>query len=570
MKIKKLLTIIITTIILSLATAPSTYANSIENINIDAKIQNDGSLLITQIWNVNSTKGTEYYIPMQKINHMTVEDFTVTADNIKFNYVPNWDINWSFSQKAYKNSIRQLDEGIELNFGKSDYAIKNYTLNYKLQNAVQAFSDMDGFNIRFINDKMSPAPKSFTVTISKDGTTLSKDNAKIWGFGYDGEINFVDGKIIAKNNNLFTEDNHVTLLIGLNKGIVQPTYIGTGTFDDLKNTALEGSSFEKNYSILAKIKDYMACIILFLFFFINIIAKFIRNILSDKPRNITNSTYKNDGYYQELPADNSMLRIYYLLSYSKKHEVELPHLIAAQLLKWISKGHLGAKNISTEKGFVFKKNETTLNLEILSTPTFQFNFERDLWSIIVRAAGSNKALEPHEFKKLTKNHPELFEAFIDNLENEAFDKAEKSNDIISTKRTIGYTTNFTEQGLKEIKNIIGFKNFLKDFTLINSRSTKEVVLWDNYLILATMFKMGDTVLKEMKQLYPQYVFASTNIPEAKSWDMHSLFMTARLIGYAGNNGYTQTLNSTSSGGGGFSSLGGGGGFSGGGSGGGSR
>ena len=112
MKIKKLLTIIITTIILSLATAPSTYANSIENININAKIQNDGSLLITQIWNVNSTKGTEYYIPMQKINHMTVEDFTVTADNIKFNYVSNWDINWSFSQKAYKNRIRQLEEGI--------------------------------------------------------------------------------------------------------------------------------------------------------------------------------------------------------------------------------------------------------------------------------------------------------------------------------------------------------------------------------------------------------------------------------------------------------------------------
>jgi uncharacterized membrane protein len=112
---------------------------------------------------------------------------------------------------------------------------------------------------------------------------------------------------------------------------------------------------------------------------------------------------------------------------------------------------------------------------------------------------------------------------------------------------------------------------LKEFTLLDERELKEVKLWKDYMIYATLFGIADKVIKEMKQVNPAY-FDMDRVASTMADNM-----TLPLI-------YSTLQRSTSSavaakaarehrasGGGGHSSWGGGGGgFSGGGGGGGVR
>ncbi len=71
-------------------------------------------------------------------------------------------------------------------------------------------------------------------------------------------------------------------------------------------------------------------------------------------------------------------------------------------------------------------------------------------------------------------------------------------------REKGYLSgsSFTEAGQKEATNLIGFKNFLKDFTLSKEREAVEVGLWKDYLVYAGLFGIADKVAKQFQKLYP--------------------------------------------------------------------
>lgn len=91
MRFRKLLSSL-AIIFFSLLFLNTNYASAdlINRIDIVADIQDDGSLKVTQTWNVKTNEGTEYYIPMQNINHMTVSDFKVTDNTGRvFEFVDN-------------------------------------------------------------------------------------------------------------------------------------------------------------------------------------------------------------------------------------------------------------------------------------------------------------------------------------------------------------------------------------------------------------------------------------------------------------------------------------------------
>jgi len=109
--------------------------------------------------------------------------------------------------------------------------------------------------------------------------------------------------------------------------------------------------------------------------------------------------------------------------------------------------------------------------------------------------------------------------------------------------------------------------FLEDFTLANERHISEVALWNDYLVYATLFGIGKQVMKDMKQLNPEFLEMNEITRNLTNEDLVPSLMTAA---YIGSRDVTSAVNSRNSGGGGSSSFGGGGGFSGGGSGGGVR
>ena len=142
-----------------------------------------------------------------------------------------------------------------------------------------------------------------------------------------------------------------------------------------------------------------------------------------------------------------------------------------------------------------------------------------------------------------------------------------------------HKTVLSETGKQKFLELLGFKKFLKEFTIINEREARDVGLWGDYLTYAALFGIADEVAEQFKELVPDF-FSN---PQAygyygAGWDTYDMLWMMHWMNRFSNTAYNsymagrsaQEINTASSGGGGFSSFGGGGGFSGGGIGGGGR
>lgn len=545
------------------------FADSIESIDVHAKILDDGSINVTQTWHATPTQGTEFYIPMQHLNHMELTNFTVSDENGPYTLVEPWNVDASFEEKSNKYGINKTDDGIELCFGKSELKAKTYTLNYTFKNAVIGYIDADAFNIRFINDQMDPSPENVSVTIEKEGLPLSQDNAKIWAFGYLGDINFEDGNVVAKNNESFNSSNHVTIMLALNKGLINPSYTLNESFDNLKSTAFEGSDYENSYNDLDGTPSsaierennfpfgYILGFIAFIFFLIFGIAINANDPIAN---NIDNVDRKNPKYYRDIPFNGYLPAIYYI---RQNQSDNLDGIISSQLLKWIGEGCIAIETHDNEgmiKKF-FKPKETTLR--ILGTPKLDNKFEKTLFEYIINAKGDDDILTDKEFKRYLSNETDFPEEFSDTIikigRKFLIDNGYLANDEKKKERYM-----LTQLGLDETSNMYAFGRFLDDFTLISEREPIEVALWDNILIMATMLNKGEEVIKSFEKFYPNYRFGNDSNPV----NMYYNYYYMRSFS---NHSYNSVIQSAASSGlGGSSSFGGGGGFSGGGSGGGGR
>ena len=117
----------------------------------------------------------------------------------------------------------------------------------------------------------------------------------------------------------------------------------------------------------------------------------------------------------------------------------------------------------------------------------------------------------------------------------------------------------SERGLKLLSNIMGFKKYLLEFSLIGERTVSESIIWQDYLTFAALLGIADKVIEQFGKVYPDVTQYSTN---AQYYYMLSHRYTKAS--------YEVAQAARSAGSGGRSSFGGGGGFSGGGSGGGTR
>ena len=168
---------------------PAFAANQVNTMDIQVVIYEDGSMYVTQVWEGDFDEGTESYIPMNAPETLTISQLTVSDQNGSYETVSDWNIDWSFEEKARKCGIHDTDSGYEICFGISRYGQNRYAIEYKLDNAVGGYSDRDGVNFRFVNDGMNTTPTDVKVEIRlADGTPITDETADIWGFGYDGQV----------------------------------------------------------------------------------------------------------------------------------------------------------------------------------------------------------------------------------------------------------------------------------------------------------------------------------------------------------------------------------------------
>lgn len=135
-------------------------------------------------------------------------------------------------------------------------------------------------------------------------------------------------------------------------------------------------------------------------------------------------------------------------------------------------------------------------------------------------------------------------------------------------RISGRYNTLTKKGMNEKEKLKGLKKYMEDFSMMKEKSVPELILWEKYLVYATVFGIADKVLKQLKVVYPEMLDESyllsngytylylINSPRFSTSFINTLNNSVRNSYYSSTN-----YSSGTGGGGGFSS---GGGFGGGG------
>ncbi len=544
---------------------PAFAANQVNTIDIQAVIYEDGSMHITQSWEGRFEEGTESYIPMNAPDYLSISELTVTDQNGSYDTVPDWNIDWSFEEKARKCGIHDTDIGYEICFGISRYGQNRYTIAYKLDNAVGGYSDRDGVNFRFVNDGMNTTPTDVTLQIRiADGTPITDEIADVWGFGFAGEVGVENGSIVARTDTPIEAENHVTVLFSLDKGLLSPSRQEPGSFEEVRETAFSGSDYDDAGSTGEEVSTFTALIMTLLSIGLPIwLIIWINRVKKKNAEKKWQKFSERFGYFREIPNEGNLSATYAL---GRMFDVcEDGAILATGMLRLIQLGCLSPVE-TQETGFMGKTNET-ISLRLMGSHHDKMNeYDEYLYTVLEGAAGSDATLQAKELENFANRNDTLLRAYIQKHDSAGRDWLNQKH-CMKRWNAPAKLTDLTPIGEKELGELMGLKRYLMDFSLVAERGIKEMPIWRELLTYAMLFGIADQVAEQMKELYPAL--------SSELADYSQSVATAHSYHYLLYNNMKKAeeqreQEKRSGGGGGFASFGGGGGSIGGGSGGGTR
>lgn len=583
---------------LMLLVAPQRVAaasDEIYSVDISVELHEDGSASITQVWDLSVSSGGEWYVSIPNLDNMQISNLTVTDENgLTFENVDNWDSSLSREERAYKSGIIAVDDGYELCWGFGEYGAHTYTVQFDITNLVKGYKDANGITFVFLRSGLSTKVENVHISIFKEGVALTQENAGAWVFSIDADYGFEDGKIFVQSTSPMQTSQSAMVMVEFEQSMFSPLDVKNESFEDVKASELEGSDYlyDDDYMYEDDYHGYSSGVIstilnlLLGLFQFAVIAAIVAGVIykSKKTSGVKMSSgmgmkkeYNEAPYSREMPFHGKMFATYLRLEQMNQLQSE-GDIIGAMLLKWMCNGQVTM--VKQKAGFFGNKEEDAVYL-YAARPEMPV-MERQLYDMLMSAAGSDFILQSKEFERWSTKHYSRVEQWMNAVRQDGRLALTAMGAVEQTEQPVffGLTTVkrdvLTPVGEQLTVEMFGFKKYLLDFTIINEREAREVVLWNDYLVFAQLFGIADKVAEQFKQLYPDYftqMAANAGLGNVNAFDFYMLTRISHSYGRAMSRGYHSghsAAQARASGGGGHSSFGGGGGghFSGGGGGGG--
>ena len=534
----------------------------LHSINIDATLNDNGSadIVDTRIMDIDE-QGTECYIVISNMEGSLIKNFSVTDERgVEYVKMQNWNTGLSREEKNDHCGIIEKVDGYELCWGMGEKGPHTYKIRYTVTDVVRRYKDADGFNYMFVNQGLSPIPEDVIVIIRAPHLEggLTKDNVKVWGFGYEGLCIIEDG-VVKVSTNYMTYESSVIVMIELEKGLLHPEMIEKIKFKKIRKNAFKGSKYEGPawyeklwHAIIANPWSSLFCLLMGF----GIIYMIILGIYTKYQRK---KMLKTVNWYRDIPLNGDLIHAKQLYSafyffFGAKTE----NYVTAIVMRLILTKALSIEQRPNSKGQVaqcivigkYNNAEQTHDDDIIHY----------LYDIFQKAAGKDNILQHNELEIWMKDNK---------------DDVMKLNEMLNKNITLHEAM----KEMEDVRKVFGLKKFLQDFTLANERHAVEVALWNDYLVYATLFGIADQVKADMKIINPDFlkiddIAQSLNDETMLPMLVSSTITTANWVKSEVEREKRSDSDSgwgwSSSGGGGWSSFGGGGGFRGGGFGGGVR
>ena len=533
-------------------------ANSINRISMDIFVDSNGNANVTETWNCYSNQSTEIYHPYYNLGNSEITNLSVSMDSTQFETLSSWDTSASFDEKAYKAGINRVSNGVELCWGISEYGTNIYTVNYTITNFVSNLTDSQMIYWTLIPYDFSDRIGQVFINISSD--LYFPSSIDVWGYGNEGGTAYVDnGTITMTSEGTLNRNEYMTILVKL----------PSGTFNTKNNL---NQNFEYYYSLAEEgvnrnetVENTVITILPFIIFIIIMVFAIVTSKLGSSQEQRLN--FENNGnklpktkdipYFRDIPCNKDLFQAFFI-GYQFKIVKKRTDLLGSVILKWVRDKKVTLKKDEGKSS----KMSIILNEELISS--LEDEEEQKLYKMFLEAS-KDGILEDSEFTKWCNTNYSKILGWFDTIIDKEKDKLVKDGLLLEKPKTLFKSAKYTvtPELRQQALNIAGLKKYLNDYTLISEREAPDVVLFEDYLILAQMFGIADKVAENFKKLYPDLItetnfYSYDNINFVHIYAVHAM-TSAHSAHYAAASRYSGGGGGFSVGGGGGGSFGGGGG-----------
>ena len=534
-----------------LCAVPAGAANQVERLATDVALEQDGSAHVTQVFAAQTDEGTEFYMDRLTSGGLTYANFAVADENGPYALTADdrWDVDASFTEKAGRCGLVNIDGGVELCWGITDYGSHTYTVSYDIQGLVGGYSDADGLLYRFIDPDQSVFPTNADLIIRMaDGTPLTQDNCGIWAFGFEGQIQFENGIIHAWTDSPLEGGQYLTAMVQLQSGLLQPQRVEEGSFQTVKDAAFQGSDYTEGADEPLTAMDIVWMVVSLAAICGGIFGIFA--LLRARKRAKAKKQLAKIDYFRDAPNGGD-LNVSYALGLGLKSCTDESYL-AARVLRLVT---LGSLEPELEPG---KKNRASMRF--VREPHNGDPFDEALYTFLQAAAGADGVLRDSELEDFCYDdrHAKTLSDMLESSAHQGELTLSRTGCLKGNK--CRRAKDLTPRGQQQRNELLGLKRYLLDFSLLAERDVKETFLWQEYMVYAALLGVAKQVMEQLRQLYPGQL---AQVEQYQRYLQSTAHWNAYLAG-AVERRRQETQAVRFGGGGGIASLGGGGGASGGG------
>ena len=533
-------------------------ANSINRISMDIFVDSNGNANVTETWNCYSNQSTEIYHPYYNLGNSEITNLSVSMDSTQFETLSSWDTSASFDEKAYKAGINRVSNGVELCWGISEYGTNIYTVNYTIINFVSNLTDSQMIYWTLIPYDFSDSIGQVFINISSD--LYFPSSIDVWGYGNEGGTAYVDnGTITMTSEGTLNRNEYMTILVKLPSGTFNTKNNLNQNFEYYYNLAEEGVNRNET------VENTVITILPFIIFIIIMVFAIVTSKLGSSQEQRLN--FENNGnklpktkdipYFRDIPCNKDLFQAFFI-GYQFKIVKKRTDLLGSVILKWVRDKKVTLKKDEGKSS----KTSIILNEELISS--LEDEDEQKLYKMFFEAS-KDGILEDSEFTKWCSTNYSKILGWFDTIIDKEKDKLVKDGLLLEKPKTLFKSAKYTvtPELRQQALNIAGLKKYLNDYTLISEREAPDVVLFEDYLILAQMFGIADKVAENFKKLYPDLItetnfYSYDNINFVHIYAVHAM-TSAHSAHYAAASRYSGGGGGFSVGGGGGGSFGGGGG-----------
>lgn len=470
------------------------FAAKVNKVDIDVFIDESGDAIVTEKWNIQKQKHNVFQRDFYDVQDVKISDYSVSDEkNSSYREVENKDFDardgfvYTFTDSGYTKSLKFATIG-----DKNDY-----TLSYKVEGMIKKFTDVYGIDFYFIGPSDTQTYGSISIKI-KSNVEFSATNTGYYTLGNSRLLTEIsDGTISIFCSN--QEEKESVRLMTIFTGIEYPNVVQVNErFQDVYNKALVGRN--RLEEILSRVKlstvIILVLVLVLIIGFIIVYRVFFKKDDYEEYHNIETSgnatidTYEEAAYYDSVPLNGDLYKIGFISGYFKIIKSR-SDLIGAILFNWLCEGNI---DLGKKHGKYY--------IHVKDMRNFKRNLDSEFYNIWKEASNNTGTIEGTKLIRFASSHYLKLMTWFNMGFSESISDEMARNHISKTKRMNKDITVLGDAIVNYGNEIQGLKKYLLNFNQVPRKTTLNETVYQNLLVCAVLFGVGEQVGREILRKSP--------------------------------------------------------------------